>query len=69
MGDFNEIVLPSEVEGGKFYANRASKFDNVIDKCRLIDLDTIGSFFTWYRKDINFNTIFKRLDRALGDYN
>jgi hypothetical protein len=67
MGDFNEIVLPSEVKGGIFSVNSADKFSEVIEKCRLIDLGATGSLYTWYRKESGVLKIAKCLDRAFGD--
>ena len=62
MGDFNEIVLPSEVKGGVFSVNSADKFSEVIEKGRLIDLGAKGSLYTWYRKESGVLKIAKRLD-------
>ena len=67
MGDFNDIVFPSEVKGGVFSVNFADKFSEVIEKCRLIDLGATGSFYTWYRKEFGVLKISKSLDRAFGD--
>ena len=67
MGDFNEIVFPSEVKGGLFSLNSTDKFSEIIEKCRLIDLGATGSLYTWYRKESGVLKIAKRLDQAFGD--
>lgn len=68
MGDYNEILLPSEVRGGPFVTNRSQNFASVLDNCGLLDLGSSGLFFTWSRKANGEPTISKRLDRALADY-
>lgn len=68
MGDFNEILMPSEVRGGPFLAHRAQNFARVMDLCGLMDLGSTGLFFTWTRCAVGEIPIFKRLDRALADY-
>lgn len=40
IGDFNEILLPSEVHGGNFLVNRATKFSQVLSNYSQIDLET-----------------------------
>ncbi|KAJ1421151.1 Endonuclease/exonuclease/phosphatase superfamily [Sesbania bispinosa] len=67
LGDFNEILLPSEVRGGSFLASRAFKFAQVLESCRLIDIGAIGSKYTWFRKEHGGRSIAKRLDRVLVD--
>lgn len=66
MGDFNEILLPTEVRGGNFIANRAAKFSEVLDRCGLLDLKAKGGKFTWFRKTQGNQHIHKRLDRAFS---
>lgn len=39
IGDFNKILLASDVKGGEFLANKASKFMKVLVDCKLIDLE------------------------------
>ena len=48
MGDFNDIALASEKSGGAAFAfNRAKKFTDRWDACRLSDLGASGTKFTW----------------------
>ena len=42
VGDFNEVLLPTEVHGWNFSFHRASMFANVLGDCGLIDLRTVG---------------------------
>ncbi|KAF1869450.1 hypothetical protein Lal_00022895, partial [Lupinus albus] len=67
LGDFIEILLPSEVRGGQFNYSRAKMSSNVLEACGLMDLDAVGSMFTWFRRKQNERSIFKRLDRGLSD--
>lgn len=38
IGDFNEVMLPSEVRGCQFVLSRADKFSLVLEQCGLLDL-------------------------------
>lgn len=67
-GDFNEILLPSEVKGGDFYVNRALKFGSMIDNCNLIDLGFSGPKYTWHRNIQGRCKLSKHLDRTLADF-
>lgn len=67
MGDYNEILHPSEVKGVPFLQRRAQKMASVMEHCGLLDIGSIGIFFTWVRRAIGQPTISKRLDRALVD--
>lgn len=67
LGDFNEILLPSEVKGGIYSISRAGKFANVMETCGLLDLGATGSLFTWYRMVYGSHVVSKRLDRAVVD--
>lgn len=67
VGDFNEILLPSEVKGGNFLLSRANQFAQVLDECKLLDLGASGSKFTWCKN--NQGKVLKRLDSAIVDCN
>ncbi|XP_057418984.1 uncharacterized protein LOC130713213 [Lotus japonicus] len=67
VGDFNEILYPSEVRGGAFLPGRALRFASVLDNCDLLDLEAKGGLFTWHRKERGILRISKKLDRALAD--
>lgn len=69
VGDFNEILLPSEVMGGNFVHARAYEFAKVLENCDLLDLGTSGSVHTWYINNQGMRRISKRLDRAIADCN
>lgn len=49
IGDFNEILLPSEQRGVDFSSARATRFGNMLDRCGLMDLHFFGTKFTWQR--------------------
>lgn len=68
-GDFNDIVSADEQkDGGAAPITKISKFVDRINSCGLIDVDSVGTKYTWrgpiFHDD---NHIFKRLDRALCD--
>lgn len=67
IGDFNEILLPSEVLGGNFSSGRADKFAGMLEKCGMIDLGATGNAFKWFRWAIGSHPISKRLDRVMSD--
>ena len=49
LGDFNEVLLPSESHGGVFVSSKAMAFAESVDECLLIDLGACGGRFTWFR--------------------
>lgn len=69
MGNYSEVLLPSEVKGGSFHAGRAQKLAQVIDHCNLIDPGCTGIFYTWTKHLHGQLMISKRLDPALADCN
>ncbi|KAK2416363.1 hypothetical protein QL285_038762 [Trifolium repens] len=66
-GDFNETLIPSDQRGGIFQHARAALFANFMDQCNLLDLTTIGFFFTWHRNHNGLRILFKKLDRGLAN--
>ncbi|KAL4316715.1 hypothetical protein AHAS_Ahas15G0312800 [Arachis hypogaea] len=66
IGDFNEILLSSEVKGGNFVSRRAERFGALLDECGLIDLGAHESLYTWFRHMQGNRFISKRLDRAVA---
>ncbi|KAI9077623.1 hypothetical protein K1719_040398 [Acacia pycnantha] len=66
-GDFNEIKSPLEQKGGgRVNETRCRRFNNWIQDCNLLDLETSGPFFTWKGpKWAGLERVFKRLDRCL----
>jgi hypothetical protein len=67
MGDFNDIILPSEQKGGTFSHSQAGALLNVYDKCNLMDIKTTGGIFTWNRPCPRNRMVFRKLDRAIAD--
>ncbi|KAJ6327417.1 hypothetical protein OIU78_014320 [Salix suchowensis] len=67
IGDFNEVLLPSESIGGGFSHVRAGKFGEVLSACNLTDLEAKGFKFTWHRHIQGVRHLAKKLDRALVD--
>lgn len=66
MGDWNEILLPGEQKGCSFSHSRAAVFENVLDACGLLDLNTTGGKFTWHRIQ-GYRHMAKKLDRGLAN--
>jgi exonuclease III len=66
-GDFNDIKDNSEKKGGAAIIHRkCALFAERINRCRLIDLGSIGSRYTWRGPLYNgVDRIYERLDRAL----
>lgn len=67
FGDFNEILLPSEVSGGLFSVFRVEKFSKVMDDCGLLDMGAKGYQFTWYRKAVGTMPISRGLCEELSE--
>jgi hypothetical protein len=66
-GDFNDIGDKNEKKGGaQINYRKCAIFKERINKCKLIDLGSIGSRFTWRGPLYNgVDRIYERLDRAL----
>ena len=65
MGDFNEVVSGREKFGdNRVNVCRATKFNNFMDSCNMIDLGFVGLRFTWTNKRGLDGLILERLDRA-----
>lgn len=66
-GDFNDIKVAEEQRGGaKVDERKCRRFCNNIESCKLIDLRTEGSHFTWRSPVISYaNRLYKKLDRVL----
>uniref|UniRef100_A0A803N338 CCHC-type domain-containing protein n=1 Tax=Chenopodium quinoa TaxID=63459 RepID=A0A803N338_CHEQI len=68
FGDLNEIISPSEKEGGVPRSERLmDAFRGAIDNCCLRDLGFKGSIFTWERGSSMTTYVCERLDRFLAD--
>ncbi|KAI9115404.1 hypothetical protein K1719_013723 [Acacia pycnantha] len=65
--DFNEIKTPLEQKGGgRVNETRCLHFNEWIEECNLIDMETQGPFFTWKGpKWDGLDRVYKRLDRCL----
>ncbi|XP_072071679.1 uncharacterized protein [Arachis hypogaea] len=65
LGEFNDVLLQSEVRGGQFRLARAEQFAETLEDCGLFDMGAIGRRFTWYRKVKGGVQVAKKLDRAV----
>jgi hypothetical protein len=62
VGDFNEIIHPSEQRGGHFNQTRADLLLRTMDACNLLDVATTGGKFTWARNCAGQRRVAKRLE-------
>ncbi|XP_072064306.1 uncharacterized protein [Arachis hypogaea] len=65
LGDFNDVLLQSEIRGGQFRLARAEQFAETLEDCGLFNMGAIGRRFTWYRKVKGGVQVAKKLDRAV----
>ena len=65
MGDFNDILYEYENEGGKMRAAKKIKgFRQMVENCKLIDLQFKGQKFTWINRREE-GMIKERIDKGL----
>ncbi|KAK4264615.1 hypothetical protein QN277_025768 [Acacia crassicarpa] len=69
LGDFNDIVSPSERTGGYGYHEaRFSEFSDHIQRCHLLDLGAFGPKFTWKGPKLRGGSrLYERLDSVLAN--
>ncbi|KAA3474232.1 reverse transcriptase [Gossypium australe] len=64
-GDFNEILYSYEkIKRGPRDERQMEKFRKVLDECQLMDVDYVGSRFTWERGKLLETNIREMLDRG-----
>lgn len=63
LGDFNEMLMGSEKEGGALRPQRCMQsFRDTLNECNLFDMGFVGDIFTWRRGETR-----ERKDRAVCD--
>jgi hypothetical protein len=69
MGDFNEILLGCEKEGGPPRSQTCmDAFNEALDDCDMTDLGFSGDSFTWWNNNHDDERyVRERLDRAVAD--
>ncbi|XP_059294688.1 uncharacterized protein LOC132047699 [Lycium ferocissimum] len=65
MGDFNNVLNGNERVGSPVTAAETKDFKRCVDICRLQDLKSSGSFYTWNNKHGESTRVYSRIDRAL----
>ncbi|XP_050259856.1 uncharacterized protein LOC126704915 [Quercus robur] len=66
MGDFNNLLGPSDKKGGKpFSSSSTGGLKGLVDSASLIDVKFVGAPYTWSNKRPGLANIKERLDRAL----
>jgi hypothetical protein len=68
IGDFNNILLPSEQKGGGFSVSKVDTFARNIEKCGLIDLGSFGTKLTCQGNCRGGRIVHRRLDRGFYNY-
>ena len=70
-GGLNDVREPADKKGGApFNWFKALVFNERINKCQLLELDSIGGKFTWKGpSNQGYEHLFERLDRALCNLN
>ncbi|GMI73050.1 hypothetical protein HRI_000974300 [Hibiscus trionum] len=67
IGDFNELLLSSEKQGGRDRPVRQMKgFSAVLNECGLDDLGFTGQWFTWEKGKFSNTNVRERLDRGVA---
>jgi len=65
-GDFNMIKSLSEKRGGRSIIEPSQlDFMDFINRCGLVDVETVNGWFTWNNRRKGGNSIASRLDRLL----
>lgn len=68
LGDFNQILHPSEKKGGSLVSSsRMAAFMEVVTQCAMIDLGFSGLCFTWTNFRPGKANVQERLDKALSN--
>ena len=68
MGDFNEILLTEEKQGGRVCLHgQMQAFRDVLDVCGFVDLGFTGPDFTW-QGTRHGHVVWERLDRGVANY-
>ncbi|XP_074314235.1 uncharacterized protein LOC141649444 [Silene latifolia] len=64
-GDFNCVLSAGERVGGNTPSGEMEPFRQCVADCGVIDIDAIGSLFTWNNKKKPEERIYSRIDRFL----
>jgi len=69
-GDFNMIKSPSEKRGGRATLDPGQQiFTSFINRCGLVDVETVNGWYTWNNRRTGGHSIASRLDRFLVSEN
>lgn len=64
IGDFNDVIMPSEQHGGIFSHMRVDRFGQMLSNCNMMDLNFFGTKFTLQRRCWGNWLVSKRLNRG-----
>ena len=68
IGDFNEILLANEKQGGEPRSEwQMANFQEVLDNCRLRDMGFKGAHFTWCNRRDKQDRIYVRHDHGIAN--
>lgn len=67
VGDFNAVVSLTEFQGGSpiYYHRKAHVFSNFITINNLMEVNFLGSSFTWFNNQLGTARKWARLDHCL----
>ncbi|XP_074290425.1 uncharacterized protein LOC141617144 [Silene latifolia] len=67
-GDFNSLMHLDERVGGTTVSwNEVMPMRDMVAKCDLVELKTMGAFFTWNNKHEHSSKVYSKIDRVLID--
>ncbi|GAV92722.1 Exo_endo_phos domain-containing protein [Cephalotus follicularis] len=69
LGDFNVSRHPQEqLHGSPKFSKAMNEFNNCFNLIEVEDIRGVGRFFTWSNKRDGIHTVYKKLDRVLGNW-
>ncbi|QHO41414.1 uncharacterized protein DS421_5g145540 [Arachis hypogaea] len=64
LGDFNEVLVASEIRSRAFNSSKVEFFAAAMDECGLMDLGSSRKRFSWFRRVRGDLDVAEKLDRA-----
>ncbi|KAK9756465.1 hypothetical protein RND81_01G099700 [Saponaria officinalis] len=64
-GDFNNVLQTNERIGAAVQQAETVSFQTCLQICELMDMKTVGMFFTWNNKQDEDNKVMSKIDRVL----
>ncbi|XP_074300580.1 uncharacterized protein LOC141631859 [Silene latifolia] len=67
-GDFNCVRTGNERLGGNVSAAKSEPFIDCLAECNMMDIPTVGAFFTWNNKQPPSTRVYSRIDRLVVNH-